>query len=126
MQGEGMTARPMEIPPARAHFMEPDLHWRVREMPPGFRVTGVSRRLMAASPHPVQHMILSDGLATVSVFVTRMDRPEDRMRGLTRSGGLHAVVLPWGDYQVTVLGEVPEAAVRLIAESVFHEGEGSR
>ncbi|MCG5512641.1 MucB/RseB C-terminal domain-containing protein [Ectothiorhodospira shaposhnikovii] len=126
MRGEGVTARPMETPSARTQVMEPDLRWRIGEMPPGFQVTGVSRRLMAASPHPVQHMILTDGLATVSVFVTRMDRPEDRLRGLTRSGGLHAVVLPWGEYQVTVLGEVPEATVRLIAESVFHDGENAR
>ncbi|MCG5509391.1 MucB/RseB C-terminal domain-containing protein [Ectothiorhodospira lacustris] len=126
MQGKGVTARPMETPPAETHFMEPDPRWHVGEMPPGFRVTGVSKRLMAAGPHPVQHMILTDGLATVSIFVTRTDRSEERLRGVTRSGALHAAVLPWKEYQVTVLGEVPEATVRLIAESVFHDGEDGR
>nr|WP_242467088.1 MucB/RseB C-terminal domain-containing protein [Ectothiorhodospira shaposhnikovii] len=126
MEGKGMTARPMESPPAKTHFMEPDPQWRVGSMPAGFRVSGVSKRNMAASPHPVQHIILTDGLATVSIFVTRIDRAEDRASGVTRSGGLHAMALPWGDYQVTVLGEVPEATVRLIAESVFHDDEDGK
>ncbi|SEP99802.1 sigma-E factor negative regulatory protein RseB [Ectothiorhodospira magna] len=123
MQEQGMVARPMETAPAETHMMPFDPQWQVGQMPPGFHVTGISKRVMAASPHPVQHMILSDGLATVSVFITRTDTPHERLSGMTRSGALHVVALPWDEYQVTALGEVPEATVRLIAESVFRDGE---
>ncbi|ANB02893.1 MucB/RseB C-terminal domain-containing protein [Ectothiorhodospira sp. BSL-9] len=122
MEGEDFTVQRLEKRdrPER-EVMEPDPHWHLRDLPRGFGVTAVRKRAMDANPHPVQHMVLSDGMATVSVFIARAERPEDLLVGVTRSGALHAAARPVGDYQITVLGEVPAATVRLIAESVVHE-----
>ncbi|SEK87334.1 MucB/RseB C-terminal domain-containing protein [Ectothiorhodospira marina] len=121
IQGEGFSVQRMEEARAEREFMEPDPHWHLRNLPEGFRVTKVRKRTMEANPHPVQHMLLSDGMATVSVFIAQAERPDDLLMGVTRSGALHAAARPVGDYQITVLGEVPAATVRLIAESVVHE-----
>ncbi|HSP01368.1 MAG TPA: MucB/RseB C-terminal domain-containing protein, partial [Thioalkalivibrio sp.] len=63
--------------------------------------------------------VLSDGLATVSVFISRAGL-DDLYMGVTQSGALHAMAVPAGEYQITVVGEVPEPTVRMIADSVRH------
>ncbi|OOG27218.1 transcriptional regulator [Thioalkalivibrio denitrificans] len=121
MKGEGFSTYRVDI-----HHSElpPDPGWKVNEIPDGFHLTSVTKRPMAANQNPVQHMVLSDGLATVSVFISLAESLDDLYVGTTRSGALHAMAVPSGDYQVTVVGEVPEATVRMIADSVIHEGNG--
>lgn len=102
-------------------LMEADESWTLDRLPRGFALTGVSRRQIPGESHPVQHMVVSDGIASVSIFIARPENPEDLLQGITRSGALHALAVPLDDYQITVLGEVPVATVRMIAESVRHE-----
>ncbi|WP_018953842.1 MucB/RseB C-terminal domain-containing protein [Thioalkalivibrio sulfidiphilus] len=117
MKGEGFTTHRVDA----QSEMNPDPGWRVRDIPDGFRVATVSKRPMAANLNPVQHLVLSDGLATVSVFISRASSLDDLYMGLTQSGALHAMAVPAGEYQVTVVGEVPESTIRMIADSVYHE-----
>lgn len=98
-----------------------DPHWQVGNIPLGFNIKSVSRRPIAMNHHPVQHLVLSDGLATISIFITKADTTEELFMGTTQSGALHAVAIIRGEYQITVLGEVPEATVRMIAESVTYD-----
>lgn len=88
--------------------------WVVGDAPPGFEV--VSRKHGAAG----YHAVLSDGLATVSVFVE--DEPADdndeALHGLARMGAVHAFGRLADGRRITVVGEVPAATVRRIAESV--------
>jgi len=116
MQGEGFTTHRVDSQSG----LPPDEGWRVGDIPDGFRVTSVTKRPMAANLNPVQHMVLSDGLATVSVFISRAGSLDDLYMGVTQSGALHAMAVPAGEYQVTVVGEVPEPTVRMIADSVRH------
>jgi sigma-E factor negative regulatory protein RseB len=98
---------------------EPDPAWRIERMPPGFELTGNTKRVIAANPDPVQHMILSDGLASVSVFIAK---PQDRtalFEGTTHSGALNAFGRSVDGYQITVVGEVPEETVKMIALSLI-------
>ncbi|MGH8501081.1 MAG: MucB/RseB C-terminal domain-containing protein [Gammaproteobacteria bacterium] len=100
--------------------LEPDPGWRIERKPPGFEVTAVTKRVMAASPQPVQHMILTDGLASVSVFIAR---PVDRaalFEGTTRSGALNAYARSLSGHQITVVGEVPEQTVKMIGLSMTY------
>ncbi len=100
--------------------LKPDPDWRIGRMPPGFEVTGNMKRIIAANPDPVQHMILSDGLASVSVFIAKPRSPAAIFEGLTRSGALNAFGRSLEGYQITVVGEVPERTVRMIGLSVRH------
>ena len=43
--------------------------WQARELPPGFRMTARSTQSLPGSSRPVTHLVFSDGLASVSVFV---------------------------------------------------------
>ena len=100
--------------------LQPDPGWRVERKPPGFEVTSVSKRVIAASPQPVQHMILTDGFASVSIFITRPMEPTAFFKGTTQSGALNAFARNLNGYQITVVGEMPAETVRMIGQSMAY------
>ena len=68
---------------------------------------------------PVEHLVYTDGLAAVSVFVEK--RGEDSkpfMLGPSRMGAVNALGSRVDDYQVTTVGEVPAETIALIGGSV--------
>ena len=46
-----------------------DTTWDAADLPPGFRLVANSTRRMGNEQRAVTHLVFSDGLATVSVFV---------------------------------------------------------
>lgn len=100
---------------------KPDRRWVVGELPPGFRITEDAMRQIASSKKPVQHIIIDDGLASLSVFIAPPQKDEQVVEGIFRSGGLNASTRLYADHAVTVIGEVPVKTVRFIAESIRYD-----
>jgi sigma-E factor negative regulatory protein RseB len=96
--------------------------WSALALPPGFRMTVRSRELMPGAQDPVAHLVFSDGLASVSVFVeTRAEVvPADQqpVAGIANVGSASAFSTVIDGHKVTAVGEVPPATVRFIASSV--------
>lgn len=120
MMDEGFTWHTVG---AKGHLthLEPDEGWRIHKMPPGFKVTEVTRRPMAASARPVQHMVVSDGLASVSVFIAEPEPNAAVGNGLSRQGAMHLFATQVDKHPVTVVGEVPELTVKMIGQSIQHQ-----
>ncbi len=91
--------------------------WKISKMPNGFVLVEHNRR-MKKSGAMVDHMVFTDGLASVSVFMEK-DIPQDKIpfSGVSRMGAVNAFARKVNDHQITVVGEVPVAAVRMIGES---------
>jgi len=90
--------------------------WTVSRPPPGFlKVVDGFRRLHGKQE--VAHLVYSDGLVAVSVFIEPVGRAP-HPGGMSRQGGINIVIRQQDDNLVTVLGEVPAATVRQIAHSV--------
>ena len=55
----------------RAAEEQTDEHLRLRaaRVPEGFQLSATTHRPIAGSDYPVEHLVYSDGLATVSVFI---------------------------------------------------------
>jgi sigma-E factor negative regulatory protein RseB len=108
-------ASPANAPAALAAF-------RASELPPGFRLTVSGAQTLGGATEPASHLVYSDGLATVSVFVEagREDAPppEPPMQGLARVGSGFAFSTVVQGHQVTAVGEVPAQTVEFIAHSV--------
>jgi sigma-E factor negative regulatory protein RseB len=100
--------------------LQPDQAWKIKELPPGFSLQSVSRRLMSASNNPVQHMVLTDGLASVSVFISKVDDPKSMYTGAHKQGVINAYARDLNQHQITVVGEVPEGTVKMIGSSVIY------
>lgn len=92
--------------------------WRIPR-PPGFDIIAqISRPLRRDAE--VSQMVISDGLAAISVFVEPFDPSHHSVSG---QGGIHKGTLNIfrkriGDYWLTTLGQVPADTLRDIAEHV--------
>ena len=88
------------------------------ELPAGFQLSVATKSPMAGSRHLVDHLVFTDGLATVSVFVEDPQSAPDLAMGHSRLGSANAFSLTIGGHQVTAVGEVPRRTVELIAKSL--------
>jgi sigma-E factor negative regulatory protein RseB len=95
--------------------------WGAIRLPAGFRLTAWRVQFIAGSPVPVQHLVYSDGLASVSVFIEPADPRARPMQGLAQVGGAFAFSRAFDGHQVTAVGEVPPVTVEAIAASVTKE-----
>lgn len=104
--------------------------YRASELPPGFHLTVSGAQTLGGATVPATHLVYSDGLATVSVFVEAQRdakpntdinpkaAPEPPMQGLARVGSGFAFSTVVQGHQVTAVGEVPAETVEFIAHSV--------
>ncbi len=93
-------------------------HWRVEKLPPGFRHDVRRFHSVPATLRPVEHLVYSDGLASVSVFIEQQSG-ENAFTGSSRKGAVHVYAREHDGYSILVIGEVPAATVRLIGDSVM-------
>ena len=96
--------------------VQPD--WIVTLLPAGFKMTDSQRRRVRQGGEHAEHMVFTDGLATLSVYVEKVMANETAFTGLSNMGAMNAFGSVLGDYQVTVVGEVPAATVQSVARSV--------
>lgn len=94
--------------------------WKVKRLPGGFRMIANSEHNLAMGRQPVEHLVYTDGLSSVSVFIEKPDTENDEMKGVSYMGAVNAYGTIVAGYQVTVVGEVPEAAVMMIGDSVYY------
>lgn len=97
---------------------EEALQWRASSLPDGFKLSVATRKPMAGSEYPVEHLVYSDGLATVSVFIENPNSDPEVATGFTRVGSSNAFSLSLDGRQVTAIGEVPMRTVETIATSL--------
>ena len=93
-------------------------HWQPVRMPPGFELT--AHRFHDGGPNGrmFEHLVYSDGLAAVSVYVETRPDDQDFEPTIERHGTTHAYSKPLGDVVVTVVGDVPALTVQTIGDSV--------
>ncbi|RLA09665.1 MAG: hypothetical protein DRQ54_02000 [Gammaproteobacteria bacterium] len=94
-----------------------EVEWKVTELPKGFVLRSVNRNA-GEQRKPVDHLLFSDGLATISVFVEPLQDDSSSVSRTTNVGGVGAVTGMVANRQVTVMGEVPAETLNLILNSV--------
>lgn len=92
--------------------------WTVGELPPGFLLENHRHHFMAGATAPVEHLLFSDGFASVSVFIEAEEEGRDSFLGGSRLGAVNAYSRSHESHYITVVGEVPPVTARRIAESV--------
>jgi sigma-E factor negative regulatory protein RseB len=90
--------------------------WSFRDLPKGFDVTLHSKRKTKNQAGEIDHFVLSDGLASLSVYVEAA--AEVGLRGSSTMGTVNAFGNEVAGYQVTAVGEVPALTVERIAKSL--------
>ncbi len=93
--------------------------WTATRLPKGFKLSVRMTRRIPTRTQPVEHLVYTDGLATVSVFVEKQEKNVKLfMLGPSRMGAVHALGVRVDDYQITTVGEVPAETIALIGGSV--------
>jgi sigma-E factor negative regulatory protein RseB len=90
--------------------------WRVESLPPGFGLRAV--RSQATGAGGLEHLVYSDGVAAVSVFIEAGVTPMEQGEGPSRVGAANAWTTVSDGHLVTAVGEVPVRTVETIARSV--------
>ncbi len=96
--------------------------WRVAMPPPGFELVSRSRRNDEGSPKVTEHLMYSDGLASVSLFVGEISHEGGGFTGHSRQRSINVLGAVHGDYHVTAVGEVPERTLEFMVEHLEHAG----
>jgi sigma-E factor negative regulatory protein RseB len=91
--------------------------WSVSKLPGGFQKIMEGYRTLRGKREPVAHLVYSDGLVAISVFVEPIALASVQT-GVSQQGALNVYTTRNEDQLITVLGEAPPAAVRQIAQSV--------
>lgn len=109
----------------RSHYgaesaqLESDTKWQIQSMPVGFWIESSFRKKLPESNDYTQQMILTDGMASVSVFIEPTSA--NSLTGETSMGAVNAYGTRFNEYTVTAIGEVPAITVRQLAESMVYQ-----
>ena len=91
--------------------------WYFTSLPDGYQLVNVMQRFMPMGNKQIEHMVLSDGLAGISVFIQPGENSSSES-GLQSMGAVNAYTRVYDDQLVTVIGEVPAAAVKMIGDAL--------
>lgn len=116
---------PKDIPPVAPQSTADDEHWHFSKLPPGFHVTLHDQRDMPDGVGRVDHMLISDGLSSVSVFAAQVQSSESSFQGLSHMGSLHAYGRNLDGYHITVVGEAPARTVEMIGDAMTLPADAS-
>jgi sigma-E factor negative regulatory protein RseB len=98
--------------------------WNADRLPPGFHMAVRAAQTMPGKPGPVDHLVFTDGLASVSVFVEAHTESGSSRKPVVESarvGSSYAFSTVVDGHKVTAVGEAPAETVRFIANSVKEE-----
>ena len=93
--------------------------WWVSRLPSGFVNVVDGYRMLPDRTAPVAHLVFTDGLVAVSVFIEAMP-PTPQVLGGSQQGAINIYKRQLDEFLVTVLGETPGVTVRQIGNSVMH------
>lgn len=94
--------------------------WVVDPLPAGFEIRSRSWRRNPVTGQYFEHMVVTDGLATASVFVEKRDG--DAARQVTRTDqGMTMAARSVDNVRITAIGDVPSATVEALVENTVRE-----
>lgn len=97
--------------------------WRVADMPAGFSLQTAESRTADADNGAMEHLVYSDGLAAVSIFIEADVADAEREPGRSEMGAVNAYTTLVDGYLVTAVGGVPIRTVEQMALSVERSAE---
>ncbi len=94
--------------------------WQIVDPPAGYRLTKHIRRMTPMEMEEEEHMVFTDGLSSVSIFVKKAKQGQSTVTGLSRMGAVHAYRNNIEDHWITVMGEVPAVTVQHLADQISY------
>ncbi len=102
--------------PAKLRTRPLESDWRSDNLPAGFKLLSEHAEEMPGNDGLVTHVLFSDGIASVSVFVAVLEGAS--VQGKSNHGSSHSYSVSNGEHVITAVGEVPAVTVEQIARSM--------
>ena len=98
------------------------LRWTLHDVPDGFQIVSYTR--LKRAERPVEHILLSDGFSSVSIYLEAQKggAPKEHPKQI---GTTNAYSIKIKDYLATVMGEVPAKTVETIAHGLLRQDADS-
>ncbi len=100
--------------------------WKLAALPQGFMVAERYHHPGGDAAPALEHIVLTDGMASVSVFIEPLGGKDQRFEGSSHMGAVNAYGAVVADHQLTVVGEVPMATVQMIGRAVAPRNSGEQ
>ena len=101
--------------------------WHLTQLPAGYRLSKYIRRMSPMAGREIEHLIFTDGLSTVSIFIKPasaegggQDDMDGGMEGLSQMGAVHVYRNTINEHRITVMGEAPARTVEFLAAGVAY------
>lgn len=94
------------------------ISWRSHDVPPGFMLSVSRFEYISGNNSPRIHLVYTDGLASVSVFLDVGVAVSEQVEGFSMMGAANAYSVMKQGLLVTAMGEVPPRTVQRIAVSM--------
>ncbi len=122
---ERFVSVPMGVPAGEPASIGEPPRWHASRPPPGFKLAGhrhVKDSVDGRAPRRVyEHLVYSDGLASVSIYVETLPAGQSSVSGFTRVGAMNAYSRQRDNLLITAIGEVPNATLQRFADQLVQE-----
>lgn len=107
-----------EHEPVDAEKKQINSQWTIVDLPQGFTVTTRFQQQMPNSKEPTEHWVVSDGLASVSIYIEQIPDGQSAFEGASPVGATNIFGVMNDAHQITVIGEVPASTVESLAQGM--------
>ena len=99
-------------------------NWTIATMPKGFSFGKLPRSQKAEvlKGADTEHLMLTDGLSSVSIFISPITTAQPKVASSINSGALNVLTSQKNSHRITLVGEIPRSTMQNIFENLKYRG----
>jgi len=99
-------------------------NWSITQLPKGFSFgqLPLSQEAEVKKGMDTEHFMLTDGLSSVSVFISPIATTQPKVASAINSGALNVLTLQKNNHRITLVGEVPRNTMQKIFDNLIYSG----
>ena len=100
-------------------------NWTISQLPKGFSFGKVplSQESEVKKGTDTEHFMLTDGLSSVSVFISPITTAQPKVNSAINSGALNVLTSQKNNHRITLVGEVPRDTMQKIFANLVYSGK---
>ncbi|MCP3697369.1 MAG: sigma-E factor regulatory protein RseB [Aliivibrio sp.] len=111
--GEVELPKVLPLPPTT----QEEAAWSIKWLPSGFKAIHFNRYRLAMNQRAVESQMYTDGLFNFSVYISEADELSQKEQSV-RQGRRSLYSYIQGDYEISVVGDIPVVTAKRIADSI--------
>jgi len=102
-------------------------NWRVTELPKGFSFGKLPSSQVAEvnKGADTEHFMLTDGLSSVSIFISPITIAQPKAASTINSGALNVLTSQKNSHRITLVGEIPRSTMQNIFDNLEYRNSNS-